>query len=83
MKHLLIHLRERLQTFIHSAAMFYLVAGLLVLVFFLPDLIGTVPALICGAIVIALAICLYNLWGREKSDSERAAPPDHDDRSSS
>ena len=34
----------------------------LILVFFLPDLIGPIPALICGGIVIGFAIYVYNLW---------------------
>ncbi len=42
--------------------MLYILAALLVLVFFLPDLIGPLPALACGAVVIALAFFIYNLW---------------------
>lgn len=47
---------------LYSPAMFYILAALLVLVFFLPDLIGPIPALICGGIVIGFAIYVYNLW---------------------
>lgn len=47
---------------LYSPAMFYILAALLILVFFLPDLIGPIPALICGGIVIGFAIYVYNLW---------------------
>ncbi|MGI9536975.1 MAG: nitroreductase family protein [Desulfocapsaceae bacterium] len=54
--------------FFHSKAMLYILAVLLMLVFFLPDLIGPIPAVICGAVVIGFAYYIYNLWCTEKPD---------------
>lgn len=51
-----------MKKFFYSPAMFYILAALLILVFFLPDLIGPIPALICGGLVIGFAIYIYNLW---------------------
>ncbi len=54
-----------MKKFLYSAKMLYILAALLVLVFFLPDLIGPVPAIICGGAVIAFAYYVYNLWCRQ------------------
>ena len=54
--------------FFHSPAMLYILAGLLVLVFFLPEFIGLLPALLCGAVVIGFGFYVYNLWCRETPD---------------
>ncbi len=51
--------------FFHSPAMLYIMAGMLVLVFFLPELIGPLPALVCGALVLAFSFYVYNLWCKE------------------
>lgn len=62
---------------LYSPAMFYILAALLILVFFLPDLIGPIPALICGGVVIGFAIFVYNLW---QTPSPLDNPePDHDE----
>jgi nitroreductase len=45
--------------------MLYILAGLLVLVFFLPEFIGPLPALLCGAVVIGFGFYVYNLWCKE------------------
>lgn len=55
-----------MNNFFHSPVMLYILAVLLVLVFFLPDLIGPVPAILCGAAVIGFAFYIYNLWCREE-----------------
>ena len=54
--------------FFHSRAMLYILAALLMLVFFLPDLIGSIPAVLCGAVVIGFSFYIYNLWCREQPD---------------
>ena len=48
--------------------MLYILAVLLMLVFFLPDLIGPIPAVLCGSVVIGFSFYIYNLWCREESD---------------
>jgi len=49
----------------------YILAALLILVFFLPDIIGPIPAIICGGLVIGFAYFVYNLWCRQDdTDSE-------------
>ena len=70
--------------FFHSRAILYILAVLLVLVFFLPDLIGPIPALLCGAVVIGFAFYIYNLWCREIPDESAqivsaGAREDHSD----
>jgi MFS superfamily sulfate permease-like transporter len=59
--------------------MFYILAALLILVFFLPDLIGTIPALICGAIVIGFAIYVYNLWKKTPSPLNNMSPDNEEE----
>lgn len=54
--------------FFRSRAMLYILAVLLMLVFFLPDLIGPIPAVLCGAVVIGFSFYIYNLWCKEESD---------------
>ena len=61
--------------FFHSTAILYLLAVLLVLVFFLPDLIGPIPALLCGAVVIGFAFYIYNLWCREEPGESALQSP--------
>lgn len=56
--------------FLYSSKMLYLLAALLVLVFFLPDIIGPIPALLCGAAVIGFSFYVYNLWCRADQDKE-------------
>ncbi len=51
-----------MKKFLYSGKMIYILAALLVLTFFLPDLIGPIPAIIIGGLVIAFAIYVYNLW---------------------
>lgn len=54
--------------FFHSPAMLYIMAVLLVVVFFLPEFIGPLPALLCGAVVIGFGFYVYNLWCKETPD---------------
>ena len=42
--------------------MLYILAALLVLACFLPDIIGAVPSIIIGGIIIGFAVYVYNLW---------------------
>ncbi len=58
--------------FLYSGKMLYILAALLVLTFFLPDLIGPIPALIIGGLVIAFSIYVYNLW---TSKDKKEPPP--------
>lgn len=55
--------------------MLYILAALLVLVFFLPDIIGPIPALLCGAVVIGFAYYIYNLWSRSEPPDTTQHPP--------
>ena len=61
--------------FFYSSKMLYLLAALLVLVFFLPDLIGPLPAVLCGTAVIGLAFFIYNLWCKAGDSENPPAPP--------
>lgn len=62
--------------FLYSRAMLYILAALLVLIFFLPDLIGPLPAIICGVAVIGLAYFVYNLWCKSDLPPEQSSRPD-------
>jgi nitroreductase len=69
------------KNFFHSPIMLYILAALLVLVFFLPEFIGPLPALLCGAVVIGFGFYVYNLWCKEtpddtNSEAELASPYD-------
>lgn len=62
--------------FLYSGKMLYILAALLVLTFFLPDLIGPVPAIIIGGLVIAFAMYVYNLW---TSKDRTESPPEKEE----
>ena len=55
-----------MKNFFYSPKMLYILAGLLVLVFFLPDIIGPIPAIICGGIVIGISMYIYHLWNKQE-----------------
>lgn len=55
-----------MKNFFYSPKMLYILAGLLVLVFFLPDIIGPIPAIICGGMVIGISMYIYNLWNKQE-----------------
>ena len=57
-----------MKKFLNSPALLYILAALLVLVFFLPDLIGPLPSLLCGAVVIGFGFYIYNLWCKESPE---------------
>ncbi len=61
---------ERMRNFFYSRYMLYLLAALLMLVFFLPDIIGPLPALAIGSVVIAISFFVYNKWEKNDSDEE-------------
>ena len=63
-----------MRAFFYSSAMLYVLAALLVLVFFLPDLIGPLPAVLCGAAVIGCAFFTYNRWCQDDGESEESRP---------
>lgn len=69
-----------MKKFLYSPAMFYILAALLILVFFLPDLIGPIPALICGGIVIGFAIYVYNLWKTPSPLNNMSSEHDEDEQ---
>lgn len=56
--------------FFYSHYMLYLLAALLFLVFFLPDIIGPFPALATGSVIIAISFFVYNKWEKEDSDKD-------------
>ena len=55
--------------FLYSSKMLYILAALLVLAFFLPDMIGAVPSIIIGGIIIGFAVYVYNLWSTPADES--------------
>ena len=59
--------------------MLYILAGLLVIVFFLPDIIGPIPAIICGVIVIGFSIYIYNLWSKNEENDKTVDGDDASD----
>jgi hypothetical protein len=59
-----------MKDFLYSSKMLYILAALLVLTFFLPDIIGPVPAIIIGSVVIGFAIYVYNLWSKAPGDDK-------------
>jgi len=66
----------------YSSTMLYALAGLLLLTFFLPDIIGPLPAIVIGAFVIALALFVYNKWS-QLPDADLANPAEQDDQQDS
>lgn len=68
-------LRSAVPKFFYSRAMLYILALLLVLVFFLPDLIGPLPAILCGVAVIGFAFFVYNLWCKSDRKEEQTPRP--------
>ncbi len=58
-----------MSSFFYSKWMLYILALLLVIVFFLPDLIGTLPALLIGGIIIGFALFVYNKWCQTDDDT--------------
>ncbi len=69
--------------FLYSNKLIYILAVLLLLTFFLPDLIGPVPAILIGGLIIGFAFFVYNKWTRNdgrdsdsQADTDRAAPED-------
>jgi hypothetical protein len=59
---------------IYSSKLIYVLATLLVLVFFLPDLIGPLPATLCAIVIIGFAIYVYNVWSRPETPEHEASP---------
>ena len=57
--------------FLNSPAMLYILAVLLVVVFFLPEFIGPVPALLCGGVVIGFGFYVYNQWSQAPPEETR------------
>lgn len=72
-----------MKNFFYSNAMLVILAILLMIAFFLPDFIGTIPALICGGMIIGLSLFVYNKWSqlpgedeqKEETKDEPADPP--------
>ena len=60
---------DLLNSFFNSQYMLYLLAALLLLVFFLPDIIGPLPSLLIGSVVIGFAFYVYSRWSREHEDA--------------
>jgi hypothetical protein len=68
-----------MKNFLYSPKMLYILAGLLVLVFFLPDIIGPIPAIICGGIVIGISLYIYNLWSKQVDKDKTVVVDDASD----
>ena len=60
--------------FLYSGKLLYILAALLLLTFFLPDIIGPLPAILIGGMVIGVALFVYNRWSQLPGDE--ASPPD-------
>jgi hypothetical protein len=67
-----------MRKFFYSSTMLYLLAGLLLLTFFLPDIIGPFPAIVIGVLVIAMALFVYNKWS-QLPDPDLTNAGDQDD----
>lgn len=67
-----------MRSFLYSTKMLYLLITLLLVVFFLPNLLGPLPALIIGGSVIAFALFIYNHWCKADSGNAPRVPPDND-----
>jgi hypothetical protein len=67
-----------MKKFIYSKKLIYILAVLLVLVFFLPDLIGPLPAALCSIVVIGFALYVYNAWSSSKTSEDQIDPSDTD-----
>jgi len=63
---------------IYSSKLIYVLAVLLVLVFFLPDLIGPLPAALCSILVIGFALYVYNVWSSSKTPEDETDPSNPD-----
>jgi len=68
-----------MKNFFYSPKMLYILAGLLVLVFFLPDIIGPIPAIICGGMVIGISMYIYNLWNKQEDKGKTVNGDDASD----
>ena len=53
-----------MKNFFYSNTLLIILAVLLMTVFFLPDLIGMIPALVIGTIVIGISLFVYNKWSQ-------------------
>jgi hypothetical protein len=71
-----------MRKFFYSITMLYVLAGLLLLTFFLPDIIGPFPAIVIGVFVIALALFVYNKWS-QLPDPDLPNPAELDDQQDS
>jgi hypothetical protein len=65
---------------LYSSKLIYVLAVLLVLVFFLPDLIGPLPAVLCSIVVIGFALYVYNLWSSSNKSEKEPDPSDPDEK---
>lgn len=70
-----------LNRILHSRALLPLLAALLVLAFFLPDLIGPLPAIIIGGLVVGLCLFVYGKWSQatesdQPRDGDQPSGPD-------
>lgn len=69
----------------NSLSLFLLLAVLLLFAFFLPDLVGTVPGMIGGGIIIVVAWLVYLSWSQDpppasSSSSHSSDSPEHRER---
>lgn len=63
-----------MNNFLYSSTMLYILVALLVLTFFLPDIIGPVPAVIIGGLVICFALFVYNKWSSIPGENQDEPP---------
>ncbi|THB71168.1 MAG: hypothetical protein D6B25_19115 [Desulfobulbaceae bacterium] len=68
-----------MKSFLYSAKMLYLLIALLLVVFFLPDLVGPLPSLIIGGIVIGCALLVYNHWCKADTQHKTGAESDEEE----
>ena len=60
-----------MRQFFYSRSLLVILAVLLLITFFLPDLIGPIPALIIGAVIIGFSFFVYNKWSQLPGEEEK------------
>jgi len=66
-----------MKRFLDSGSMFYVLIALLAITFFLPDLVGPLPSLVLGGLIIGFALYVYNRWCRQSPPNSTSEPEYH------
>ena len=68
-----------MKNFFYSNTLLIILAVLLMTVFFLPDLIGMIPALVIGTIVIGFSLFVYNKWSQLPNETMVDEDPEQEE----